>query len=339
MDKGKDYAGKPLTAEEEAELQTLFPKYKSGDYLRFGELGFIFSSRFDLARMKNFKVYEDDTWLVTPPKCGTTWMQEISWLAKSQVDTAGADRNQFYRYPFLEFEYILGPTDKPYPTEGTPHDEEHVREFMHHSFAFAEKMPRPRMIKTHLPLSILPDNLLETSKVIYVARNIKDAAVSYYHHNCLLMKGKDSTLKDAGFNAYARLYKKGVTRNSPFFDTMIEAWNKRNEKNMHFVTYEDLHKDFDAELDRLLKFLGVTLSDEKRKILKERTTLDSFRQNKFVNKEKEMPHDPSNKDERFMRKGVVGDWRNHFDEENNQDWDPWIKQKLEGTAWDMVFEQ
>ena len=43
-------------------------------------------------------------------------------------------------------------------------------------------MARPRMIKSHLPLSFLPDNLLETFKVIYVARNMKDAAVSLYYH-------------------------------------------------------------------------------------------------------------------------------------------------------------
>ena len=34
-------------------------------------------------------------------------------------------------------------------------------------------MARPRMIKSHLPLGLLPDNLLETCKVIYVTRNIK----------------------------------------------------------------------------------------------------------------------------------------------------------------------
>ena len=32
----------------------------------------------------------------------------------------------------------------------------------------------PRFIKTHLPLSLLPDDLLEKAKVIYVARNPKD---------------------------------------------------------------------------------------------------------------------------------------------------------------------
>ena len=47
-------------------------------------------------------------------------------------------------------------------------------------------IPSPRHIKTHLSFSMLPQNLADTCKVIYVARNPKDVAVSYYHHNRLL---------------------------------------------------------------------------------------------------------------------------------------------------------
>ena len=48
-----------------------------------------------------------------------------------------------------------------------------------------ERMSRtsPRLIKTHLPPALLPRALREASrpKVVYVARNPKDVAVSYYH--------------------------------------------------------------------------------------------------------------------------------------------------------------
>ena len=48
--------------------------------------------------------------------------------------------------------------------------------------AYTRIMTKPRMIKTHLPLSLLPKKLLDTCKVIFVTRNLKDAAVSFYYH-------------------------------------------------------------------------------------------------------------------------------------------------------------
>lgn len=39
-----------------------------------------------------------------------------------------------------------------------------------------------RFIKTHLPMKLMPHSVLTSgAKVVYVARNPKDVAVSYYH--------------------------------------------------------------------------------------------------------------------------------------------------------------
>ena len=55
---------------------------------------------------------------------------------------------------------------------------------------YVRTIKRPRVIKTHLPFSHLPQNLLEKAKVVYVCRGAKDQIVSYYHHMCL-----DDTVK------------------------------------------------------------------------------------------------------------------------------------------------
>lgn len=46
-----------------------------------------------------------------------------------------------------------------------------------------EEMPlsNPRFIKTHIPLSLLNPKLLDTAKVVYVARDPRDVVVSCYH--------------------------------------------------------------------------------------------------------------------------------------------------------------
>ena len=43
-----------------------------------------------------------------------------------------------------------------------------------------------RFVKSHLPLSMNNPRLLDTCKVVYVARNPKDVCVSFYNH-CKLM--------------------------------------------------------------------------------------------------------------------------------------------------------
>ena len=42
--------------------------------------------------------------------------------------------------------------------------------------------------------------------------------------------------------------------------------------------------------------------------------------------------------ERFFRKGKVGDWKNHLSEERQAMFDTWIKKNLEGTDIQMTFE-
>lgn len=54
-------------------------------------------------RIRDFPVYPDDIWIVTYPKCGTTWAQEMIWLLAHNLDYQAAksvDINK--RSPYLE---------------------------------------------------------------------------------------------------------------------------------------------------------------------------------------------------------------------------------------------
>lgn len=56
-----------------------------------------------LERVYNFEVREDDVWIVTSTKCGTTWAQEMTWLILNNFDFEKAITEDLtIRSPFLE---------------------------------------------------------------------------------------------------------------------------------------------------------------------------------------------------------------------------------------------
>ena len=121
--------------------------------------------------------------------------------------------------------------------------------------------------------------------------------------------------------------------------SVLNAWEKRNHPNMFFTTYEKMKKDIKNVTVELISFLrgsDYIISDENMKNLLTAVDLESFRGNKFVNKTHFYKTDENGHS--FIRKGVIGDWKNHFDEEMNKEWDSEIEKQLSGSEFRMIFE-
>ena len=150
----------------------------------------------------NMKPRPDDIWLVTYPKCGTTMSQELLWQMSRGCDVTSEESktNLFRRSPFLEVGGLKGilPDDPNAPRRSSQ---------IHDHIEYAETLTGPRILKCHLPVSMLPPNVLEVAKVIVVARNVKDACVSFYHHEKLLKHHGWS--EEASFDDYAKFYMEG----------------------------------------------------------------------------------------------------------------------------------
>lgn len=57
-----------------------------------------------LERIKNMEIFEDDVWVVTFPKCGTTWTQEMSWMIGHNLDyKTSLETKLDERFPFIEY--------------------------------------------------------------------------------------------------------------------------------------------------------------------------------------------------------------------------------------------
>ena len=99
-----------------------------------------------------YQAQEKDTFIVTYPKCGTTWTQHIIWMLSHDGKPLPLDKNINLEVPHLE--EVGGD--------------------------FVKYLSKPRFIKTHLTYNLTPYN--PDTKYIYVARNPFDCAVSFYYH-------------------------------------------------------------------------------------------------------------------------------------------------------------
>ncbi|KAG8316989.1 aryl sulfotransferase activity protein, partial [Homalodisca vitripennis] len=100
----------------------------------------------------NFEIRDDDVWVCSFPKTGTTWTQEMVWCIANDLDFEGAKLQHGARFPFLDLEFLV---------DGVKHSESMISgpempRFMAHSIGYIKDTPSPRFIKTHLPYHLLP---------------------------------------------------------------------------------------------------------------------------------------------------------------------------------------
>ena len=185
-----------------------------------------------------------------------------------------------------------------------------------------------RVIKTHLTFEFLPPKLLETCKVIYVARNPKDCAVSFYHHN-LTVKGH-SYIGD--FDQFIRFFEEGLHVFGNYWQHVRGGWSRRHHDNVKFLWFEEMKVNQKSVIENLCDFLQHPLNDEQVNRLVEHVKFENMKNNPWANPASGLPLPSGEKGFEFMRKGQVGDWKNYFDDERNAKWKKWIVDNIKGTG-------
>ncbi|XP_030278670.1 cytosolic sulfotransferase 3-like isoform X3 [Sparus aurata] len=193
----------------------------------------------------------------------------------------------------------------------------------------ANKLPTtPRLIKTHLPVQFIPKSFWEQNcRIVYVARNIKDNVVSYYHF------GRMNSLQPepGDWSTFLHDFMEGKMVFGSWYDHVNGWWEKRQTySKLHYMFFEDMIEDCGREIDRLCSFLGLSPSAEEKEKVTTGSKFDNMKQNKMANYStvQVMNHKVSP----FMRKGKVGDWKNHFTVAQNEKLDEDYKQKMKNAT-------
>ncbi|XP_034148485.1 amine sulfotransferase-like isoform X1 [Esox lucius] len=171
--------------------------------------------------LKTFEVREDDILVVTYPKSGTTWMQYIISLMFHESEMTQGDEVTMKHVPWLEVKY-------PKIDFG--------------------RMSSPRTFVSHLPTLMVPDGFKRKGKVMYISRNPKDVAVSFYHfHNVFKhLENKGSLVKISSFF--------GKHLDAETIDGIIEKSHFHNMRKNPKANYANNFPEyFDNSKDSLLR--------------------------------------------------------------------------------------
>ncbi|XP_020777978.1 cytosolic sulfotransferase 2-like isoform X2 [Boleophthalmus pectinirostris] len=262
--------------------------------------------------VQSFKARPDDILIATYPKAGTTWVSFIIDLLYFGQTCPERQTTVplIQRVPFLEIALPSQPSGKE----------------------MADKIgTSPRLIKSHLPVQFVPKSFWENNcRIVYVARNAKDSAVSYYHFTRMNYVQPDP----GDWGTYLNSFMNGKVVFGSWYDHVNNWWKrKQTYPKIHYMFYEDLIEDASREILRLSDFLGLSPSAEELDKIKATTMFDSMKHNKMINYFTSGMMDQ--KVSPFLRKGKVGDWKNHFTVAQNEEFDEDYKQKMKDSA--LVF--
>ena len=255
-----------------------------------------------LDKLKDFQLYPDDVWVVTYPKCGTTWMQQIVRLIRS--NGVQDDMDIDLASPWLEALPI-------YPD------------------VKLENLQQPRVFKSHMTYDLCPCGPPNTTpcKYIYVMRNPKDAAVSRYFH-----KKNLPYYPKCDWDTFWKEFIEGELTFGNYFDHLLSWWPHRDDENVLFMKYEDMKKDLPAAVSQVASFMGADISSD---VIAKIATLTDF---KSMKKESTAHRSVFTKSGNFFRKGIVGDWKNHLSPEQSAEIDAICAQRLEGTGLEFDYQ-
>ena len=263
----------------------------------------------------NVKLRPDDVWVVSYPKSGNTWTSQIVRLILNRGEIKD-DKNVMEAVLFIEAIHKESPLR--WPKDANELD----------------KMPSPRAFKSHFSYEMMPCGLpcSTPGKYIYICRNPKDVAVSFYHHDRRL--SFNPTLE---WNQHFEVFMKGLVFYGDFFDHVLSWWAHRDDDNVLFLKYEDMKKDLPAAVASIAKFLKQNISQELIDKIADRTTFSNMKKDRLANCEwLDSLQKPG--ETRFLRKGEVGDWKNYFTLEQKARLDAVYEKRMKETGLDFDFK-
>ncbi|XP_055346490.1 sulfotransferase 1B1-like [Paramacrobiotus metropolitanus] len=294
-------------------------KYKFGDegyLLDYHGTRVMYPMYESLPVVERFEADKKDICIVTFPKSGTHFMGAIVWMILHDGEPSSLLEGDVLdgKVPWLEYS-MPGMKANMLPA---------------HTMTGQEG---PRVFFTHLGYNALPESIKTQAKVIYVARNPKDVIVSAnYFFRALTFTGCSHTMEET-----IQSFKNNTCVYAPYFDHVAGYRRKVSDMtNLFFATYEEMVQNLENAVKGVAGFLGKQLTDAQianivRYCSHAEMKVNGVTSHIHLHKLGLMDFNIAP----FMRKGIIGDWKEHFSPELNRQVDEWIEQEEDRVQHDL----
>jgi hypothetical protein len=223
---------------------------------------------------RNFKVYPDDTFVVSYPRSGNTWTRFLI------ANLVHPDQN----VSFTNIERLIPDTSSQ-------------------SNRALKATARPRIIKTHEYFDH------RYPKVVYIVRDPRDVALSYYDFQRKYMQIEDAYPLERYVDDFVT--GKLISADWGTWSENVASWLYTRGKRSEFLLlrYEDMTSDTARELARVSTFLGIDPQPERLQRAIEQSSADRMRELEKLESDNWVATKSRRKDIPFVRVAQSGGWR------------------------------
>lgn len=267
----------------------------------------LYHNHFDSSIWNDFAFRDDDIFIATYAKSGTTWVQQIIGQLVFNGETG---KDVAAMSPWVDLRLPPWEVKKPE----------------------IEAQTHRRFLKTHLPVDALVYS--PKAKYLYIARDGRDVVWSFYNHHSNFVDELYADLNAQSGPEVEKLrppehdvheyFRQWLARDGyplwQFWHNIKSWWDIRHLPNCELLHFSSLKADMPGEIRRIAEFLEIPVDENKWDAILEHCSFDYMQKNAELS----VPLGGGiwkGGAKTFIHKGVNGRWRDVLTEEDNANYE------------------